>query len=55
MNPWLAKVLILVSGIVMIIIRNPHEKRSRQIKTVRSLIGPLEIVLVISISKILQI
>ena len=45
MNPWFAKVLILVSGVAMVIIRNPHEKRSRRIKTKRSLMGPLEIVL----------
>jgi protein-S-isoprenylcysteine O-methyltransferase Ste14 len=45
MNPWIAKVIVLASAIVMVIIRAPHGQRSRGVKVARSRRGPLEIAL----------
>ncbi len=45
MNPWFAKVVILLASIVMVVIRAPHGQRSRTILVVRSRKGPLEIAL----------
>src|SRR5438045_3101724 len=45
MNPWFAKVVILLASIVMVVIRAPHGQRSRTIPVVRSRKGPLEIAL----------
>lgn len=42
MNPWLAKALIVLASVVMVIIRAPHGRRSRHIKTVKNWKGRLE-------------
>jgi protein-S-isoprenylcysteine O-methyltransferase Ste14 len=36
MNPWFAKAVILVAGIVMVVIRSPHGTRSWEVKVVES-------------------
>jgi protein-S-isoprenylcysteine O-methyltransferase Ste14 len=45
MNPWFAKVVVLLASIAMVVIRAPHGQRSRAIAVVKSGKGPLEIVL----------
>jgi protein-S-isoprenylcysteine O-methyltransferase Ste14 len=45
MNPWFAKVIILLASIVMVAIRAPHGQRSRGIPVVKSRRGMLELVL----------
>jgi len=45
MNPWFAKVTVLVASVVMVAIRAPHGQRSRGIPVVKSRKGPLEMVL----------
>jgi protein-S-isoprenylcysteine O-methyltransferase Ste14 len=45
MNPWFAKVVILLGSLVMVIIRAPHGSRSRAVRVVKSRKGPLENVL----------
>jgi protein-S-isoprenylcysteine O-methyltransferase Ste14 len=45
MNPWIAKTLILAASVVMIVIRAPHGRRSREVKVARSCKGPREIAL----------
>jgi protein-S-isoprenylcysteine O-methyltransferase Ste14 len=45
MNPWVPKAIILASSLVMVIIRAPHGRRSREVKVVRSSRGAREIVL----------
>ncbi len=45
MNPWFAKVTVLLASIVMVAIRAPHGQRSRRIPVVKSCKGMLEIVL----------
>jgi protein-S-isoprenylcysteine O-methyltransferase Ste14 len=45
MNPWFAKAVILVAGIVMVVIRSPHGTRSWEVKVVESRKGRLEIFL----------
>ena len=45
MNPWFAKLVVLLASIVMVVIRAPHGQRSRAIRLVRSRKGPREIVL----------
>src|SRR5947209_13229338 len=45
MNPWFAKAVILLAGVVMVVIRAPHGQRSRTIPVVRSRKGPREVVL----------
>lgn len=45
MSPWLGKVIILASSIVMVIIRAPHGQRSRGVKVAKSRRGALETLL----------
>jgi len=45
MNPWFAKVIILLASIVMVAIRAPHGQRSRGIPVAKSRRGILELVL----------
>ena len=45
MNPWFAKVAVLVASVVMVAIRAPHGQRSRGIPVVKSRKGTLEMVL----------
>ena len=45
MNPWIAKVVILVASVVMVAIRAPHGQRSRAVKTVSSSKGAREVFL----------
>jgi protein-S-isoprenylcysteine O-methyltransferase Ste14 len=45
MNPWFAKVVILLASIAMVVIRAPHGKRSRAIPVLKSRKGALEIAL----------
>jgi protein-S-isoprenylcysteine O-methyltransferase Ste14 len=45
MSPWIAKAIILAGSVVMIAIRHPHEKRSHDIKVVKTRKGTIEIVL----------
>src|SRR6266403_5587791 len=45
MNPWFAKVVVLLASIVMVVIRAPHGQRSRAIPVAKSRKGALEIVL----------
>jgi protein-S-isoprenylcysteine O-methyltransferase Ste14 len=45
MNPWFAKVMILLARIAMVAIRAPHGRRSCTIPVVRSCKGPRETVL----------
>ena len=45
MNPWFAKVAILVATVAMVAIRAPHGRLSRTIKVVESRKGSLEIFL----------
>ena len=45
MNPWLAKTIVLLGSVVMIAIRHPHEKRSHEVKVVKSRKGAIEIAL----------
>jgi len=47
MNPWFAKVVVILATIVMIAIRAPHGQRSRAIKVVKNRKGPLEVLLLI--------
>src|SRR5882757_3444628 len=42
MNPWIAKVLVLVGTVVLIAIRAPHGHRSRSVKVATSYKTPLE-------------
>jgi protein-S-isoprenylcysteine O-methyltransferase Ste14 len=42
MNPWIAKALVLASTVVMIAIRAPHGRRSRNVKVATSHKTPLE-------------
>ncbi len=44
MNPWFAKVVVLLASIVMVVIRAPHGQRSRAIPVAKSRKGALEIV-----------
>src|SRR5262245_47694082 len=45
MNPWWAKAVVLLASVVMVAIRAPHGRRSRQIKVTKSRKGRLEVVL----------
>ena len=36
MNPWIAKVIVLASTLIMIAIRAPHGRRSRSVKVAKS-------------------
>jgi len=45
MNPWSAKAVVLVAVILMIVIRAPHGRRSRTVKTTESRKGSLEVFL----------
>jgi protein-S-isoprenylcysteine O-methyltransferase Ste14 len=45
LNPWFAKVTILLANIMLVVIRAPYGKRSRTIRVVKSRKGRLEIVL----------
>jgi len=45
MNPWFAKAIVLVAVILMIVIRGPHGRRSRTVKTAESRKGSLEVFL----------
>src|SRR5262249_17145041 len=45
MNPWFAKVAILVATVAMVAIRAPHGRLSRKIRVVESRKGSLEIFL----------
>jgi protein-S-isoprenylcysteine O-methyltransferase Ste14 len=45
MNPWFAKVTVIVASVVMVAIRAPHGQRSRRIPVVKSRKGTLEMVL----------
>jgi protein-S-isoprenylcysteine O-methyltransferase Ste14 len=45
MNPWFAKVVVLVASVAMVLIRAPHGRRSRTVKVTTSRKGTLEIVL----------
>src|SRR5215813_9327214 len=45
MNPWFAKVAILVATVAMVAIRAPHGRLSRTIRVVESRKGSLEIFL----------
>jgi protein-S-isoprenylcysteine O-methyltransferase Ste14 len=45
MNPWVAKVTVLVASVAMVAIRAPHGQRSRGIPVVKSRKGTLEMVL----------
>ena len=45
MNPWFAKVAILVATVAMVAIRAPHGRLSRTIKVIESRKGSLEIFL----------
>ena len=36
MNPWIAKAVILAAGVVMVVIRAPHGRRSRGVRVARS-------------------
>jgi protein-S-isoprenylcysteine O-methyltransferase Ste14 len=47
MNPWFAKASVLVAAVLMIVIRAPHGKRSREIKVVKSRLGLLEQVILV--------
>jgi protein-S-isoprenylcysteine O-methyltransferase Ste14 len=42
MNPWIAKTAVLVSTLVMVAIRAPHGRRSRQVKVAASYKTALE-------------
>lgn len=42
MNPWVAKVIVLVGTLVMMAIRAPHGQRSRRVKVAKSYKTPLE-------------
>jgi protein-S-isoprenylcysteine O-methyltransferase Ste14 len=45
MSPWIAKTLILAASVVMIVIRAPHGRRSREVTIARSCKGPREVAL----------
>jgi hypothetical protein len=45
MNPWYAKTIVLVTHVVMIGIRAPHDKRSRAMAIAKCGKGPREVVL----------
>ena len=45
MNPWIAKAVILAAGVVMVVIRAPHGRRSRGVKVARSWKGRREVAL----------
>lgn len=47
MNPWYAKVVILLASIVMIAIRAPHGQRSMKVPVAKSHKGRLEIALLL--------
>ncbi len=47
MNPWYAKVVVLVATILLIVIRAPHGQRSRSVAIARSAVGPMEIALLV--------
>lgn len=42
MNPWFAKVAVLLGCVVMVAIRAPHGQRSRSVKVVKNRKGALE-------------
>lgn len=42
MNPWFAKAVVLLAGLVMVAIRAPHGQRSRKLPVSRSYRGRLE-------------
>jgi protein-S-isoprenylcysteine O-methyltransferase Ste14 len=42
MNPWIAKAIVLAATVVMMAIRAPHGRRSRNVKVARSYKTPLE-------------
>lgn len=44
MNPWFAKVVVLAASIMLVVIRAPHGRRSRNIKIATNRRGPLETV-----------
>jgi protein-S-isoprenylcysteine O-methyltransferase Ste14 len=45
MNPWFAKVVILLGSVAIVVIRAPHGQRSRAIRVVKSWKGRLEVIL----------
>lgn len=45
MNPWFARVVVLVGSIVMVAIRAPHGQRSRGVPVARNRKGAVEVVL----------
>ena len=45
MNPWIAKAVILAAGVVMVVIRAPHGRRSRGVKVARNCKGRREVAL----------
>ena len=45
MNPWFAKVVILIASIAMVVIRAPHGQRSQRVPIVKNRRGRLETVL----------
>src|SRR6185312_626864 len=47
MNPWIAKAVLLAGTAVMIAIRAPHGRRSRNVKVAKSHETPLETGLVV--------
>jgi protein-S-isoprenylcysteine O-methyltransferase Ste14 len=42
MNPWIAKAMVLAGTVVMVAIRAPHGRRSRNVKVAKSHKTPLE-------------
>jgi protein-S-isoprenylcysteine O-methyltransferase Ste14 len=45
MNPWFAKVIVLLAALTMVVIRAPHGKRSGTTPVRKSRKGPLEVAL----------
>ena len=45
MNPWFAKIVILLANVALVVIRAPHGHRSRTVPVAKSRKGALEIVL----------
>jgi protein-S-isoprenylcysteine O-methyltransferase Ste14 len=45
MNPWFAKVVVVLAAIVMVVIRAPHGQRSRTVPVAKSRKGRLEVAL----------
>ena len=47
MNPWIAKAVVLAATVVMLAIRAPHGRRSRNVKVAESHKTPLETVILV--------